>query len=687
MKKKNLLLLASLLCSGFIVACDGEIPSSTSSFKEESSSSSSSSSKEVINAENIELKMDSTLKTKEENLTPADETTKITKYVLLHEQSTKIDAKVLPENAEEKDVEFILEEGKEDVLKVAADGTITAKTTSTKRVKVTVAVKNTSIKKDVYFQVMSSSEFIDEFVLSLKETTKEAETTKAVHTTGKYTSIRNNNETTRTTEADIYNDEVVETQTSNPSSTSDYKRVRKIVNNEMYEIKYNLQNELLSLNTTKVTDDNKDEIALKTKGMYFNRCYGLTEVIFNSEEGFFGSNEYLGQASKSNYKLDITEDGYHISSNFVTEIYGIENYFSNDVTLIVKDNVIVNALLNVKTFDENPFKDKTFELVTGATPSSHEKYEVSMTLSTRENAPTPTDANQYFFTSFEASFGTDNYYVGETYQLNVTNKLPVTALESVDPIQVVKVETLEGEDVVGIRKTGDKNDSIRVNAKGKAKITVASKNHKKEITIDTKYHAVESIRINSSVSSNELVPGQRIELTAVVSPSNTESSRASATITSGSENATLSVEDEMNSKYALKVNDDATIGSQITVEFTSLSLGSDGNPVKESITFTVTKPAEEPNQIVERLVAGDWNANLGRTIVFNNDGTGLLTDPYEDLTISFDYSVEGETITVTNCVSTGFLDEVITEIYFDGDILMVVVDYYWSAFEFTDYNA
>lgn len=680
MKKKNLLLLTALLCSGLVIACDGDNPNSSSSVKD------------VINAENIELKMDSALKTKEENLTPTDETTKITKYVLLHEQSTKIEASVLPENAEEKDIEFILEDGKENVLEVAEDGTITAKTTSIERVKVTVSVKNTSIKKDLYFQVMSSSEFIDEFVLSLKETTKEAEKTKAVHTTGKYTLIRNGNESTRTTEADVYNDEVVETQTSNPSSTSDYKRVRKIVNDEMHEIKYNLQGELLSLNTTKVTDDNKDEIALKTKGMYFNRCYGLTEAIFNSEEGFFGSDEYLGQAAKANYKLDITEDGYKISSNFVTEIYGMENYFSNDVTLTVKDNVIVSALLNVKTFDENPFKDKTFELVTGATPSSHEKYEVSMTLSNRENSPTPTDTNQYFFTSFDATFGTDNYYVGETYQLNVTNKLPATALESVDPIQVVNVETLEGEDVVSIRKTGDKNDSIRVNAKGKAKITVASKNHQKEITIDTKYHAVESIQINSSVSSNELVPGQRIELTAVVSPNNTESGRASATITSGSENATLSVVDEMNSKYALQVNDSATIGSQITVEFTSVSLGNDGNPVKQSITFTVTKPSEGPNPIVERLVAGNWNCfdwsgELERTIVFNEDGTGLLNDLSDLIDISFNYSVEGETITITECVSDGIGsigDEIITEIYFDGDSLIVATDYASFEFEFID---
>lgn len=675
MKKRNLLLLMSLLCSGFVVACDGELPISSSSINE------------VINAENIELKLDSTLKTKEENLIINDDSTRITKYVLLYDQSTKIETSILPDNAEEKDVEFFIEDGKEDVLDVAKDGTITAKNTSIERVLVTVAIKNTSIKKDLYFQIMSSSEFIDEFVFSLKNHTEEAEKTKAVHTTGKYTSIKNDGESTRTTEADIYNDEVVETQISNPSSTSDYKRIRKIVNNEMHEIKYNLQDEMLSLNTTEITEDNKTEIDLKTKGMYFNRCYGITETIFNSEEGFFGSNEYLGQAAKANYKLNITETGYHISSNFITEIYGTENYFSNDITLMVEDNVIISALLNVKSFDENPFKNDKFELVTDAIPSSHEKYEVNMTLGNRQNSPSPINTEQYFFTSFNASFDTNDYYVGETYQLNVTNKLPVTALESVDPIQVVNVQTLEGQDVISIRKTGDKNDLIRVNSKGKAKITIASKNHKEEITIDTKYHAVESIQINSSISINELVPGQKIELTAVISPNNTESSRANATIISGSENASLSVVDEMNNKYKLEVNDNATIGSQIVVEFTSISLGNDDTPVKQSISFTITKPIDGPNPIVERLVAGDWNASSGRTIVFNDDGTGLFTDPDEDLTISFDYSVEGETITVSNCVSTGFFDEVIEEIYFDGDSLMVVTDYYWSAFDFIDYNA
>lgn len=675
MKKRNLLLLMSLLCSGFVVACDGELPISSSSINE------------VINAENIELKLDSTLKTKEENLIINDDSTRITKYVLLYDQSTKIETSILPDNAEEKDVEFFIEDGKEDVLDVAKDGTITAKNTSIERVLVTIAIKNTSIKKDLYFQIMSSSEFIDEFVFSLKNHTEEAEKTKAVHTTGKYTSIKNDGESTRTTEADIYNDEVVETQISNPSSTSDYKRIRKIVNNEMHEIKYNLQDEMLSLNTTEITEDNKTEIDLKTKGMYFNRCYGITETIFNSEEGFFGSNEYLGQAAKANYKLNITETGYHISSNFITEIYGTENYFSNDITLMVEDNVIISALLNVKSFDENPFKNDKFELVTDAIPSSHEKYEVNMTLGNRQNSPSPINTEQYFFTSFNASFDTNDYYVGETYQLNVTNKLPVTALESVDPIQVVNVQTLEGQDVISIRKTGDKNDLIRVNSKGKAKITIASKNHKEEITIDTKYHAVESIQINSSISINELVPGQKIELTAVISPNNTESSRANATIISGSENASLSVVDEMNNKYKLEVNDNATIGSQIVVEFTSISLGNDDTPVKQSISFTITKPIDGPNPIVERLVAGDWNASSGRTIVFNDDGTGLFTDPDEDLTISFDYSVEGETITVSNCVSTGFFDEVIEEIYFDGDSLMVVTDYYWSAFDFIDYNA
>jgi len=675
MKKRNLLLLMSLLCSGFVVACDGELPISSSSINE------------VINAENIELKLDSTLKTKEENLIINDDSTRITKYVLLYDQSTKIETSILPDNAEEKDVEFFIEDGKEDVLDVAKDGTITAKNTSIERVLVTVAIKNTSIKKDLYFQIMSSSEFIDEFVFSLKNHTEEAEKTKAVHTTGKYTSIKNDGESTRTTEADIYNDEVVETQISNPSSTSDYKRIRKIVNNEMHEIKYNLQDEMLSLNTTEITEDNKTEIDLKTKGMYFNRCYGITETIFNSEEGFFGSNEYLGQAAKANYKLNITETGYHISSNFITEIYGTENYFSNDITLMVEDNVIISALLNVKSFDENPFKNDKFELVTDAIPSSNEKYEVNMTLGNRQNSPSPINTEQYFFTSFNASFDTNDYYVGETYQLNVTNKLPVTALESVDPIQVVNVQTLEGQDVISIRKTGDKNDLIRVNSKGKAKITIASKNHKEEITIDTKYHAVESIQINSSISINELVPGQKIELTAVISPNNTESSRANATIISGSENASLSVVDEMNNKYKLEVNDNATIGSQIVVEFTSISLGNDDTPVKQSISFTITKPIDGPNPIVERLVAGDWNASSGRTIVFNDDGTGLFTDPDEDLTISFDYSVEGETITVSNCVSTGFFDEVIEEIYFDGDSLMVVTDYYWSAFDFIDYNA
>ena len=616
---------------------------STSSSTPSSTSTPSSSETPEITPNDIEIIVDSNLLSTDDEVDVAGETVSITKYILKTNSQTTLEVNLLPGDSVGV-VEYTVEAGKEKYLEVTNEGVVSSLDKSYLRVKVTVSVKDLDLSKDVYFEILDDSAYYYQEVLSFEENTKNASEQSAVKEEAIYTSKSGS---VRTTTAEIYLDELHETQINEPSSSSDYYRVRKIENDVYYQVKYDKdKTNVTDFTSVNLTNDNRNEYEIATNGVYLNSVYGFYNILFDANNGFL--TKYL-----SNQNLTVTKDNnvYTLTSNYSESSGYFDNYYSNVITLTVDNNVIISAKLETKQYYDDPSDPENVDI----TPTTSDQYEAKMTLGTKTNVSNPLDISSLYYSSFTVSFNSESFYVGDSYSFTITSSTPNTASNKVDTIKIVSVEDVEGENVLQINNSAD---GFKVNAKGKATITIASKNFTLPIEITTQYKAITSLEVNPSTTSTTLKPGQNVNFKANVYPTKgIETGKVTATITDGIEYAELTCNNETNQDdYTLHIKDNAVDKATVTVKFTTVALNSNNEPFTQSFTYTINVPVVDSTldaALKEWLVASDFTLNTDVSydygmLSFNDDGTGFLIEYFDDVDLSFNWDVLGGEIQISD---------------------------------------
>ena len=640
---------------------------------------------EPIAAEGLEVKLQETVVTETEDLTGGE---RITKFALQDGSDYHLVATITPSDATQNKVVYEVEAGREENLTIDEDGTVHALKVWA-RIKVTATIEGTSIKQDIYFAVYSAEDMALKKLYGMEQTTKAAEAEKAVKEVLKIEDYDNGVvDETDTITASIYSDEVYEVRYNDSYSPYSYKRHRYIDDGSLVDIKFDYDSgELTDYESTPIDGETLTEEKAKfnSSTIYYSSNNGISGILYND---FLSASEMGGNEAIASYKITdengkMTIDAVYETGQWFTTYYIQKMEITYDENLVIKQAIYRTAEYNSDPYNE----DGT--LKEDAYPSSDRQYTLTLELGERTASPDKISLDDFYYTDFAPKFtgSYDEYYVGKTYKLGLESFAPSTASEMVDEVKITEANDIEGKNVVTIDENGK---SFTVNSKGKASLTVASKNVTKVVEITTDLMPIQSIEIDYD-GATALMAGQTSGyISANVSPYDASDTSYTASIIEGGEYATLN--DEGSGYYSLTINEGATEGQGIVVEFKTNAVNAEGQKLTDTIEFTVSKPLEEGSTLdvitsTKWLYADEANDDY-YYITFNKDGTGLFENIWEGdpwASSTFTYHVEGLEIIVDSCEGS-FEDMVGGTLSQDGSVLTFKYDTYFSAQEFVPYS-
>ena len=640
---------------------------------------------EPVTAEGLEVKLQETVVTETEDLTGGE---KITKFALEEGSDYHLVATITPSDATQNKVVYEVEPGREDNLTIDEDGTVHALKVWA-RIKVTATIEGTSIKHDIYFAVYSAEDMALKKLYGMEQTTKAAEAEKAIKEALKIEDYDNGVvDETDTITASIYSDEVYEVRYNDSYSPYSYKRHRYIDDGSLIDIKLDYDNgELTDYESTPIDGETltEEDAKFNSSTIYYSSNNGISGILYND---FLSASEMGGNKAIASYKITdengkMTIDAVYETGQYFTTYYIQRMEITYDENLVIKQAIYRTAEYNSDPYNEDGTLNEDVY------PSSDRQYTLTLELGERTASPDKINLDDFYYTDFTPKFtgSYDEYYVGKTYKLGLESFAPSTASELVDEVKITEAKDIEGTDVLTIASDGQ---SFTVNSKGKAALTIASKNVTKVVEITTDLMPIQSIEIDYD-GATSLMAGQTSGyISANVSPYDASDTSYTASIIEGSEYATLN--DEGSGYYSLTINEGATEGQGIVVEFKTNAVNAEGQKLTDTIEFTVSKPLEEGSTLdvitsTKWLYADEANDDY-YYITFNKDGTGLFEniwegDPWANST--FTYHVEGLEIIVDSCEGD-FEDMVGGTLSQDGSVLTFKYDTYYSAQEFVPYS-
>ncbi len=603
---------------------------------------------EPVAAEGLEVKLHETVVTETEDLTGGE---KITKFALQEGSDYHLVPTITPSDATQNKVVYEVEPGREDNLTIDDDGTVHALKVWA-RIKVTASIEGTSIKQDIYFAVYTEEDMALKKLYAMEQTTKAAEAEKAIKEVLKIEDYDNGVvDETDTITASIYSDEVYEVRYNDSYSPYSYKRHRYIDDGSLVDIKLDYDNgELTEYKSTPIDGETltEEEAKFNSSTIYYSYNNGISGILYND---FLGASEMGGNEAIASYKITdengkMTIDAAYETGQWFTTYYIQRMEITYDENLVIKQAIYRTAEYNSDPYNEDGTLNED------AYPSSDKQYTLTLELGERTASPNKISLDGFYYTDFTPKFtgSYDEYCVGKTYKLGLESFAPSTASELVDKVKITKTKDIEGTDVLTIASDGQ---SFTVNSKGKAALTVASKNVTKVVEITTDLMPIQSIEIDYD-GATALMAGETSDLiSANVSPYDASDTSYTASIIKGGEYAVLN--DQGLGYYSLTINEDVDTEQTIIVEFKTNGVNAEGQKLTATIEFTIALPID-PSEIQSTLLANDWYEGKGTddeyVVSFQEDGTGTFKNIYDGsywYYVDFTWHIDGSNIMVDSC--------------------------------------
>lgn len=603
---------------------------------------------EPVTAEGLEVKLQETVVTETEDLTGGE---KITKFALEEGSDYHLVATITPSDATQNKVVYEVEPGREDNLTIDEDGTVHALKVWA-RIKVTATIEGTSIKHDIYFAVYSAEDMALKKLYGMEQTTKAAEAEKAIKEALKIEDYDNGVvDETDTITASIYSDEVYEVRYNDSYSPYSYKRHRYIDDGSLIDVKLDYDNgELTDYESTPIDGETltEEDAKFNSSTIYYSSNNGISGILYND---FLSASEMGGNEAIASYKITdengkMTIDAVYETGQWFTTYYIQSMEITYDENLVIKQAIYRTAQYNSDPYNEDGTLNEDVY------PSSERQYTLTLELGERTASPDKINLDDFYYTDFTPKFtgSYDEYYVGKTYKLGIESFAPSTASDLVDEVKITEASDIEGKNVVAIASDGQ---SFTVNSKGKAALTIASKNVTKVVEITTDLMPIQSIEIDYD-GATALMAGETSDLiSANVSPSDASDTSYTASIIKGGEYAVLN--DQGLGYYSLTINEDVDTEQTIIVEFKTNGVNAEGKKLTATIEFTIALPID-PSEIQSTLLANDWYEGKGTddeyVVSFQEDGTGTFKNIYDGsywYYVDFTWHIDGSNIMVDSC--------------------------------------
>ena len=603
---------------------------------------------EPVTAEGLEVKLQETVVTETVDLTGGE---KITKFALEEGSDYHLVATITPSDATQNKVVYEVEPGREDNLTIDEDGTVHALKVWA-RIKVTATIEGTSIKHDIYFAVYSAEDMALKKLYGMEQTTKAAEAEKAIKEALKIEDYDNGVvDETDTITASIYSDEVYEVRYNDSYSPYSYKRHRYIDDGSLIDVKLDYDNgELTDYESTPIDGETltEEDAKFNSSTIYYSSNNGISGILYND---FLSASEMGGNEAIASYKITdengkMTIDAVYETGQWFTTYYIQSMEITYDENLVIKQAIYRTAQYNSDPYNEDGTLNEDVY------PSSERQYTLTLELGERTASPDKINLDDFYYTDFTPKFtgSYDEYYVGKTYKLGIESFAPSTASDLVDEVKITEASDIEGKNVVAIASDGQ---SFTVNSKGKAALTIASKNVTKVVEITTDLMPIQSIEIDYD-GATALMAGETSDLiSANVSPSDASDTSYTASIIKGGEYAVLN--DQGLGYYSLTINEDVDTEQTIIVEFKTNGVNAEGKKLTATIEFTIALPID-PSEIQSTLLANDWYEGKGTddeyVVSFQEDGTGTFKNIYDGsywYYVDFTWHIDGSNIMVDSC--------------------------------------
>ncbi len=546
-------------------------------------------------------------------------------------------------------------------LSITEDGLLKA---IAPKMNISVSVTSDNLLADtVKFSVLTSEHYAQEFIAIKASNSLAIEQEQVVSGTREESivSISRNEKTTE--EYNIYNNgvEYVTSITDNDlNKTTISHSFEGIKNNEYYYLSRNTDNKYSISSEKKIIGDNDNQISLeeatkRSSLAHYKTYYGVSTILI---EYIVKSNSYFGTTAKwVNYKLS-TENklesttfslmGSYESLSTSWMVSSLYKDLSLSFTLN-NEGLILDFDFTCMSYDSSSYDFEKHELK--ANPKAKDTYSLKYTQeigkrTTKENLNI--DPDTCYYTSFNINTYlfvdegyTTSFTIGDYIKYDVTNYLPSTATQIVDPINFVSssdnnVATYSSAG--GLKAVGEGNATLKF---------ASSKGVEATIDITVNASAPESISF-VGLDANGIKVNESIDsFSALVGPSSAKN-LYTIQIEEGSEHASLSYNQETNT-YSLT----GTSLGKVVLK----AISTENNEIFARKTIYVYQDILE-EEVLNTLLAHPYKATStnGREYVlhFLSDGKGRVTDDNELLETtygSFNYSVEGFTITITSSQS------------------------------------
>ena len=539
-------------------------------------------------------------------------------------------------------------------LKVDQNGLLTALNPKSK-ITITLSADNL-VEDSVTFSVVKDQIYARYLLNDLTKNSKSLEGKNIVSGTKKITHKRPKSYIDSYTDESfkIYSNGVERTYTEydyDLSKETQYQGFYGIHNNKFYQI---LRDETGKYKDTSVKEINKDitlEKATEQSSLALHKTYySFHDIVL--EEYFTGTNYFNYTGEWKTFRLDNSSTIFKIEASYEkpsTSWIVPATYRELSLTINLNEAGMITAFtFECSDYDTSGYDFSKHELKTNATAIEYWKNEFLQLAGTRETASSlSVNPEECYFTSFDLDLYyisrdevTTTFDVGDTINFTVKEGLPNTATTMIDNIKFLSSSNIEVVNITG--------GGLKALSPGKTTLTfISSNNVTKEIDITVKYKDVSQIQIN--MTANGLKIGETIDnISVLVSPNGCDN-RHSLTVIEGNELIELSHNDE-NNTYSVT----AKALGKVILEATSLA----NDNIKTQKTIYVYNEITE-NEVQQTLIKTKFHTTIsngnGYTLSFLENGKGSVTeliDGIENVYGSFDYTISGFSIIISNVKST-----------------------------------
>lgn len=545
--------------------------------------------------------------------------------------------KVLPKTAKQ---EFTLESSNE--LFVTVEGNMVVGKQLTKE-PVNVVIKADEATFKLKVNVINPQEKYNSYLINKLETSKANEMLFAKSGNLSVTTVdKSNVEKSKTTYDYVaYSDNRVLTKTTNKSSYTDSKSSYLFANYNGEQIKgqtkYN-NPDVMEYTSTKVGENSLTEELLNESSTMayvgYPAYFGFSNYVRYTFFTFSTLNS--NNIDEGSYTFNETSDGdfdkVEVSAS-VTSSYGTRNKYS--LTMNFKDDLIQNFEATIEKYREDSYDyDSPSTYVLNETTY----YKATLNVGEKE-APTSdlVDFGTFYATSFDVIskayrdrtyVETNEFNIGESVYLELSNVLPSTYNEDVDKVEF---EFVGGEDY--IKKAYWGNTFSFVKPVQNYKILVKTKNYSKEVLLNAVTPRTTKI---SYSGSSYLFSGEAYSSKVTYSPSEA-AVKFSATLSENTSEATIDVKED--GSFTLK----ATKAGSVKVTFKEAISGL----TYDKIFYSYDKTDES---ILDMIFNSNISIETGYTtyikgLSFTKDegsNSGRISFTYEDVEMYDEYSISSK---------------------------------------------